>query len=253
MPALLSSTTMRALTTPIETNIRNLLGEYGYADGEELLAGLAAISHVLLEHSLRCTPPLGTGDLDAPRILAPLEGGDLGVALTEIADGETSNVEFKSSLLTDTKKLAFAPGKPAQEYVSDAVIRSALKTIAAFANCGGGVLYLGVADDASICGLATDFAAANPTRADYDGWDLHFRNLIGSRLSDGATVNQYVQTNCYRMEDGSQFVQARIASRTRLTFVKTEGSWELFMRAGTQTNSIPYAEIEQHFSLTRLY
>jgi len=244
---------MRALTAPIETNIRNLLVEYGYADGEELLPGLAAISDVLTEHSLRCSPPLGTGDLDAPRILAPLKGGGLGVVLTEIAEGETSNVEFKSSLLTDTKKLAYAPGKPAQEYVSDAVVRSALKTIAAFANCGGGVLYLGVADDASVCGLASDFSAANPARADYDGWDLHLRNLIASRLSDGTTVNQYVQTNCYKMEDGTPFVQARVASRTRLTFVKTENRWELFMRAGTQTNSIPYAEIEQHFSMTRLY
>lgn len=253
MPALLSSTTVRALSAPIETNIRSLLMEYGYADGEELLPGLAAISNVLIEHSLRCTPPLGTGDLDAPRILAPLKGGALGVALSEIAEGETSNVEFKSTFLIDTKKLAYAPGRPAQEYVSDAVVRSALKTISAFANCGGGVLYLGVADDGSICGLAADFAAANQSRADYDGWDQHFRNLIGSRLSDGQTVNQYVQTNCYRLEDGTQFVQARIASRTRLTFVKTEGSWELFMRAGTQTKSIPYAEIEQHFSLTRLY
>lgn len=244
---------MRALNAPVEASIRDLLTEYGYGDGDDLLQGLTTVSEVLEEYGISCSPPLGSGDLDAPRILASQNGTPLSSVLSEIGHGESSDVEFKASLLIDTKKLAYAPGKPLHEYKSDEVIRSALKTIAAFANSGGGTLYLGVTDDGDVCGLEDDFAAASPKRQDYDGWDLHFRNLIGTRLSDGSSMNRYVQTNCYEASNGRRFVRARIASRSRLTFLRTGEAWELFVRSGTQTNSIPYAEIEQHFMLKPLY
>jgi hypothetical protein len=251
--ALLSLTIVNALDGPTETTITQLLHEYGYSGGDNLLIGLSAISDLMNEHGLRCEPPLGSGGLDTPRILSSIRASSLAGVLAEIAGGETAEVEFKSSLLVDRKKLEVAPGKCAAEYKSDAVIRSSLKTIVAFANSGGGTLYVGVTDNGEFCGLAEDFAAANAARSDYDGWDLHFRNLITSRISDGAAMNRYVQAACYVLDDGRCFVRVKVAARRRLTFLKSGEVWELFMRSGTQTNSIPYVDIEHHFHMVALY
>lgn len=249
----MSVTIVSALDGPTETTISQLLYEYGYSDGDNLLVGLSALSDLMDEHGLCCAPPMGSGGLETPRILSSIRASSLAAVLSEIAGGETAEVEFKSSLLVDRKKLLFAPGKSAAEYRSDAVIRSALKTIVALANSSGGTLYVGVTDDGEICGLAEDFAAADAGRSDYDGWDLHLRNLIASRFSDGPAMNRYVQTRCYELDDGRCFVRVKVAARRRLTFLKSGEVWELFMRSGTQTNSIPYVDIEHHFQLTPLY
>jgi predicted HTH transcriptional regulator len=172
--------------------------------------------------------------------------------LEEIALLETASVEFKSSLEVDRRRISKDPGRKASEYRSENVLMSALKTIAAFANSGGGTLYLGVEDNGNICGLSEDFAAINPDKGDYDGWDLHLRNLIRSRFNDGAALNAYVKTQRYEKE-GLCFVQVKIAPRQRLTFLRKGDVWELFIRSGTQTTAIPYCEIEHHFTLIPLY
>lgn len=252
MQPLLSPTIAKALGSPIEVSLRGLLDEYGVTEGDRLLEGLSTLNRVFDHYNVSCTPTIGHGSLEDPRVLFVPGSDSLDAALQEIAALETAEVEFKSSLQVDCKRLLHDPGRPAQDYRSDDVLKSALKTVAAFANSGGGTLYIGVGDDGTLCGLEEDFAAANPKKADFDGWDLHFRNLIGSRFSDGAALSAYVQTQNFEHE-GKCFVRARIAPKTRLTFLKVGEEWELFVRAGTQTNAIPYCDIEQHFALSRLY
>lgn len=253
MAFLLGSTGARALGSPVETTLRMLLEEHGLDTGRDLLASLSELSACLNHFKLSCVPPIGEGDLDGPRVLASESPSSIAWALDEISRLETATVEFKSTLLLDVKRLHHDPGKPLAAYRSDAMIESALKTIAAFANTGGGTLYLGVEDSGKIHDLKKDYEVADAKRGDYDGWDQQLRMLIRSRLSDGSALNAYVRTACFQCDDG-QFVQARVAPRTRLTFLKTtSGSWELYIRVGTQTNAIAYHEIEQHFMLRRLY
>lgn len=252
MQPLLSPTIAKALGAPIEVSLRGLLSEYGITEGDGLLEGLTTLHRVFDHYNVSCTPTIGHGSLEDPRVLFVPGPDSLDAVLEEIARLETSEVEFKSSLQVDRKRLLHDPGRPAQDYRSEEVLRSALKTVAAFANSGGGVLYIGVEDDGTVCGLEEDFAAANTKKGDFDGWDLHFRNLIGTRFSDGPALSAYVQTQLFQ-HVGKSFVRTRIAPKTRLTFLKLGESWELFMRAGTQTNTIPYCDIEQHFSLSRLY
>jgi hypothetical protein len=252
MQPLLSATAARALASPVETTLENLLIEYGLELGAGLLQSLSELTGCLSHFNLNCEPPIGDGGLTDLRVLSSRQPGSVEAILQEIKRLETASVEFKSSLELDRKRLLKDPGRSLPEYRSEEVLGSALKTIAAFANTGGGTLYLGVQDDGSICGLSEDFAAVNPRRPDYDGWELHLRNLIRSRFSDGPALSAYVQTIRYE-KDGQSFVQAKIAPRSRLTFLKMGATWELYTRGGTQTNAIPYYEIEQHFRLTRLY
>ncbi len=252
MQPLLSPTIAKALGSPVEVSLSGLLGEYGVTEGDRLLEGLATLHRVFDHYNVSCTPTIGHGGLEDPRVLFVPAADSIDAVLEEIAALETAEVEFKSSLQVDRKRLLHNPGRSPQDYKSEDVLRSSLKTVAAFANSGGGTLYIGVEDDGSLCGLEEDFAAANPKKADYDGWDLHFRNLVGTRLSDGPALTAYVHTQLFE-KDSRSFVRVRVTPRRRLTFLKTGEIWELFVRAGTQTNSIPYCDIEQHFALSRLY
>lgn len=252
MTALLSATTAKALGSPVETSLGELLAEYGFGQDSALLGSLRELQVCFDHYGISCTPPVGQGGLEDARVLVNTAAGSLDAALGEIGELETATVEFKSSLQVDRRRLEKDPGRPLPDYRSDEVLRSALKTVAAFANSGGGTVYFGVEDNGNVCGLKEDFAAVSPTNPCYDGWDLHFRNLLRSRLSDGAAMSAYVRTSCYSYLERT-FVQVRVAPRSRLTFVKTGEIWELFIRSGTQTNSVPYCDVEQHFSLTRLY
>lgn len=252
MQPLLSPSIAKALGAPVEVSLLGLLGEYGVTEGDRILEGLATLHQVFDHYNVSCSPVIGRGGLEDPRVLfVPVENS-IDSVLREIAKLESFDVEFKSSLLVDCNRLRKHPGLPPQEYKSDGVLRSALKTISAFANSGGGTLYIGVSDDGNICGLEDDFAAASSKKPDYDGWDLHFRNIIAARFSDGAALNAYVHTQLF-VADNRSFVRVRIAPKTRLTFLKTGDHWELFVRSGTQTNAIPYCDIEKHFELSRLY
>lgn len=251
MPYLLSATMARALSAPIEVTIRHLLNEYGFEVDKNILFNLQEIQNCLDAYDIRCSPPIGHGGIDDYRVLSSSSVGSVAAIIAEISELETARVEFKSSLIIDRKRKIKDPGRAVNEYRSEAVIHSCLKTVAGFANAEGGTLYVGVEDTGSICGLADDFHAAS-SKADFDGWDLHFRNMIRDRFSDGPSLNSYVSTKKI-FHDGYDFVRVEIAPRKRLTFLKRNESWELFIRNGTQTNSIPYCDVEQHFSLQRLY
>lgn len=252
MQLLLSPSIAKALGAPVEVSLRGLLTEYGVTDGDRILEGLAELNHVFEHYNVSCTPNIGHGTLEDPRVLFVPGSDSIETILDEIARLESAEVEFKSSLQVDRKRMIHDPGHPPQDYKSDEVLKSSLKTIAAFANCEGGTLYIGVEDNGSLCGLEEDFSAASAKKPDYDGWDLHLRNLIASRFSDGPALNAYVNTQLFECND-KKFVRIRVAPKKSLTFLRTGDFWELFVRVGTQTNTIPYCDIEKHFSLSRLY
>ena len=87
-----------------------------------------------------------------------------------IAEGESGELEFKSSLRWDFKEQAV------NRKLEDVV----LKTIAAFANSQGGTLLIGVADDAQVLGLEGDYHALGG--ANRDKFELHLRNLLNNNF-----------------------------------------------------------------------
>lgn len=139
MPHLLSLTTAKALASPVETTLQRLLDEYGLPQEGNLLASLSQLSDCLDHHNLQCLPKIGQGGLNDLRVISSGAAGSLQQVILEIENHETDNVEFKSSLRLDRKRLEHDPGRPIQEYRSENVLMSALKTIAGFANAGGGM------------------------------------------------------------------------------------------------------------------
>jgi len=86
-----------------------------------------------------------------------------------IAKGETEYVEFKSSIRWDYR----------EEKVNKILEFVILKSIAAFANAKGGILFIGVSDDLEILGLEKDFSTLKKQDADY--FELHSRKLINNQ------------------------------------------------------------------------
>ena len=97
--------------------------------------------------------------------------------IAEIAKGESKAVEFKSTL---RKNLHTGNN-------DKSISLSALKTIAAFLNTGGGTLFIGIKDDGTVFGLSEDGFKNE------DAMDLHLTNLISDTM--GAAHMHNIQIN----------------------------------------------------------
>src|SRR5262249_31638545 len=100
-----------------------------------------------------------------------------------IAHGETTKLEFKSSLRWNVKANRFDPN----------IELSVVKTIAAFCNTDGGELVIGVTDDGTVIGIDGDEFQND------DKFLLHLRNLITDRLMP--SVIGYVEYNIVEIND----------------------------------------------------
>ncbi|MDQ7821437.1 MAG: ATP-binding protein [Candidatus Eremiobacteraeota bacterium] len=88
--------------------------------------------------------------------------------LSLIKKGESSSLEFKSSLRWDVKNAC-------KEAKLEEVI---LKSIGAFNNSEGGILLIGVNDEGGILGIEADYGTLKEPGKDF--FELHLRNLINT-------------------------------------------------------------------------
>lgn len=87
-----------------------------------------------------------------------------------IAEGESDELEFKSSLRWDY----------AESKINKDLEKVIVKSVAAFANTQGGILLLGVKDDGEILGLAHDYISLDG--AGRDKFERHIRGLLSNQL-----------------------------------------------------------------------
>ncbi len=97
-----------------------------------------------------------------------------------IAEGESDELEFKSTMRWDMKLGAV------NLKLEDVVV----KTVAAFANSHGGTLLIGVADDGTVLGLDADYQSLG--NADRDKFEIHFRNLLNQQFGVGFVTSRIV-------------------------------------------------------------
>ncbi|MBC7366412.1 MAG: DUF262 domain-containing protein [Undibacterium sp.] len=97
-----------------------------------------------------------------------------------IAEGESDELEFKSTLRWDVKEGTI--NKKLEEVI--------MKTVAAFANSQGGTLLIGVADDGEVLGLEPDYNSLGGV--DCDKFELHLRNLFNQQFGTGFVTSKVV-------------------------------------------------------------
>lgn len=90
-----------------------------------------------------------------------------------IAEGESDELEFKSTLRWDLKEGVL--NKKLEEVIT--------KTVAAFANSQGGTLLVGVADDGEVLGLEHDYQSLSG--GNRDKFEIHLLNLFNQQFGAG--------------------------------------------------------------------
>lgn len=146
-----------------------------------------------------------------------------------IENGESSNVEFKSSLRWHYYK----------ESASKKVEEIILKSIAAFNNAEGGILLIGINDNGEIMGLENDYKTLQGN--DKDHFELHLRNLINSAYGlDFATNNIKVVFPIINNKEICivNVKKGKVPLYTKITDKKGFKTEKLYVRSGNSSQEL---------------
>ena len=144
-----------------------------------------------------------------------------------IQQGESGLVEFKSTLRFNLKT----------EKADANIEQAALKTVAAFANTHGGVLFVGVSDDGSILGLKKDGFPND------DRLLLHFTNLLKAKI--GETILGLAHFEIINI-DGEGILRVDTTKSNHPIFVKFQGKEHFYVRSGPSTLSLTLSEFHDY-------
>lgn len=154
-----------------------------------------------------------------------------------IAEGESDEMEFKSTLRWDLKEGGV--NKKLEEVIT--------KTVAALGNSKGGTLLIGVADDGEILGLEPDYnSLTSPTR---DGFELHLRNLLNQQF--GPTfVTSKVAVRFHAVGDKQVCqVETQPAKEPVIVTLKDKNGHaveKFYARSGNSSQEIPLSEMNAY-------
>ena len=154
-----------------------------------------------------------------------------------IAEGESDELEFKSSLRWDLREAV----------VSKKIEEVIVKTVAAFANAQGGSLVIGVDDDGQVIGLSHDYQSFD--EADRDHFELHLRNLLTQQLGT-AFVASKVQVRFHRV-DGADVCQVDVTAATEPLIVTSKDKngqavQKFYVRNGPSSQEVSMGEMSAY-------
>ena len=108
--------------------------------------------------------------------ITTMEAPEIALSIEElISEGESSRLEFKSSLRWDYVNSS----------INSKLENVVLKTVAAFNNTDGGVLIIGIDDDHNVLGLDRDYESLN---GDRDRFEMHLLQRISNKYSTDYTT-----------------------------------------------------------------
>lgn len=159
-----------------------------------------------------------------------------------IEDGEDKNIEFKSTLMYCVEKNQKEP------YIEHSIA----KTIAAFANSEGGILFIGVSDKKEILGLDNDINLSKPKTL--DGFILSLDNLVENYLKGASQV--LINNIKYTIEN-KNIIILEINKSNHPIFViknkKNESVSDFFIRAQASTRNLNNQEFFNYIKNKKEY
>lgn len=151
-----------------------------------------------------------------------------------IAEGESDELEFKSTLRWDLK--VGEVNRKLEEVI--------LKTIAAFGNSSGGTLLIGVDDDGTVLGLSHDYVSLGG--ADRDKFELHLRNLLNQAFGASfAATKVKIRFPSANDEEICQVDVLQASEPLILTAKDKNGQTieKFYARSGNSSQEIPLSQI----------
>lgn len=238
-------------------SLREMFDIVGCQADLNTLTKVSRVQSFLTEWKLVCCPELHVGDENTERRYFSSEEDDVSESLvreelrTQL-EGDT--FELKSSIYHDHKRQKSQPDTQLTQLKSAAVMHSCLKTIAAFMNTDGGVLYVGVADDSNILGIEYDYRHLPCGKQNVDFWELVLRNHIRDRFKDGHIVGNYCKFQFIKVSEKT-VARLQVFRRPQETYLlrhpsNNSGGYALYHRVGNSTLEVPVDQIIE-FHLTR--
>lgn len=160
-----------------------------------------------------------------------------------IQNGESSTLEFKSTLRVDLKT-----GKQ-EKFIEYSV----LKTLAAFLNSAGGTLLIGIDDNKNILGLDKDFKSF-PKGDKLDEFQKYFDNIFGNNI--GNRFQRYIKVEFPEI-DGKMICSVTIKEKSEEeVYITNDGGQEIFyIRRQASTISLKPSDavkyIKEHWKTTK--
>jgi len=154
-----------------------------------------------------------------------------------IAEGESEELEFKSTLRWDLKENCI--NKKLEEVV--------IKTIAAFANSQGGTLLIGVTDDGEIIGLDHDYNSLG--EVDKDKLEVHLRNLLNQQFGTSFITSKVV-IKFHEIGD-KEICQIETTAAKNPVIVKPKDNngqpvEKFYVRSGNSSQEMPISEMNKY-------
>ena len=140
-----------------------------------------------------------------------------------LSHSEDANREYKSSFRYDYM----------QEKPNSNLELPVVKTIAAFLNCDGGALILGVDDKKNILGLEKDYQTLK--KKDSDGFQLAVIQAISEKIS--AEVCRNIRFSFFKTDD-KEICIVRVKPFHQPVYVELKNETLFFIRTGNSTQSL---------------
>lgn len=159
------------------------------------------------------------------------------VSLDEmIQDGESNELEFKSSLRWNYKT-------GSADRKLETVI---LKSISAFSNGEGGTLLIGVDDNGHILGLDNDYKSLNGNK---DEFELHLKNLMNEAFGKVFSASNVIIT--FHSVQGFEICQVSVQKGTKPVFLETvdvngQRFEKFYVRSGNSSQDLKPSEISEY-------
>ncbi len=157
-------------------------------------------------------------------------GGDL---RTLISQGESANLEFKSSFRWDLR----------ENKLNRTLESVVLKTVAGYMNGNGGTLLIGVADNGAILGLADDYKTLK--KPDRDGFEQALMTAVATKLGADACRSVHI---VFHSLDDKELCRVIVAPTRRPVYVKEGDSPKLYVRTGVSTRELNVQEAVNYTS-----
>ena len=146
---------------------------------------------------------------------------------TLIAQGESSDLEFKSSLRWDVR----------ENKVNRALEGVIMKTLAGYMNGQGGTLLIGVADDGGVVGLEPDFKTLK--KQDRDGFEQALMTAVATKLGADACRSVHI---VFHAVESKEVCRVMVTPMTRPVYVKDGDNPRLYVRTGVLTRELNVQE-----------
>ena len=154
-----------------------------------------------------------------------------------IEEGESDELEFKSTLRWDTK----------ESRINKSLELVIVKTVAAFANAQGGTLIIGVDDEGHALGLTQDYDSLK--EGNRDSFELHLRNILNKQLGS-AFVASKIQVQFHIVND-EDICQIDVYAATKPIIVKLrdkngQSIERFYVRNGNSSQEIRMSEMHAY-------